>query len=112
MSAQPEMRQSAAAAAGAAADDPLTEIFQRTFTVTSTDGLVTVSADGQPSLRNVTVAELDDLLADPMARHALSESTTVAVSQCVSTARNMAVEAMAQLPGLNPQLRALLLGGS
>lgn len=111
MSAQRDSQLSAAAPRPAE-QDPLTQIFARTFTVSSADGLVTVTADGQPSLKYVAVAELDDMLFDPMARHSLSESSTVAVSQCIATARQATVQAMAQLPGLNPQLRALLLGGS
>lgn len=98
-------------ALGAAANDSLSEIFDRVYQVTSADGLVQVSADGQPSLRTVNVANLDELLIDDSFTLTLTDSATAAVSQCVGTARSQTARAMAQLPGMDPQLRALLLGG-
>lgn len=81
----------------------INEILARTYEATSSDGRVTVQAVGEA---RVQVAHVD--LSD---QGNLSVSATEAVQDSLDQARVQTARAMAELPGLNPQLRALLLGG-
>lgn len=95
-------------AARAAAEDPLIaqvqQITARTFTATSADGHVTVTAGGDQRLREVVIHTTD---APP---GLVSRSATEAANEALGAARRATVESMRELPGLTePMLR--LLGG-
>lgn len=80
------------------------EIFARSHAATSTDGQVTVWALGDATVSSATVREHVN------GNHALSRSATEAVQESLRTARAQTAAAIAELPDLNPQLRALLRG--
>lgn len=86
----------------------LSEILARCYRLASADGCFTVIAGGENRLRSVEV--------DPAAIHVnvvrLNSSATRTVADCLQQARVETARAMAELPNLNPQLRALLLGGT
>lgn len=79
------------------------EIFARTYTVASVDGQVTVVGDAEARLTAASVAPLS-------ASSDLSMAATQASQSCLRQAREQTARAVAELPGLNPQLRAMLLG--
>ena len=81
----------------------ISEILARTYEATSSDGRVTVCAVGDARVQTAWV-EVDD-------RGDLTTPATEAVQHSLTEARSATARAMAELPGLNPQLRALLLGG-
>lgn len=85
-------------------DAVLTDIWARDYVATSDDGLISVTAGGDARLRE---AELHDASADAPR---LSSSCTEVVAEVIASSRAATARAMADLPGLNPQLRALLLG--
>lgn len=80
------------------------EILSRTYEATSVDGHVTVRVVGDARVASASVCESvqDD--------GSLSREATEAVRSSLHAARVETARAMADLPGLNPQLRALLRG--
>ena len=82
----------------------IAEILARSYAATSTDGAVTVWAVGDAKVNAASVH--DQLDTDGV----LSRSATEAVQSSLRLARAQTANAMADLPGLNPQLRALLRG--
>ncbi|GAA2182175.1 hypothetical protein GCM10009785_20220 [Brooklawnia cerclae] len=81
------------------------EILSRTYEATSVDGAVTVMSVGEARVTSASI----EAVADPVGE--LSQSATDAVQRSLRQARAETRRALADLPGLNPQLRALLLGG-
>ncbi|EPH07012.1 hypothetical protein HMPREF1531_00057 [Propionibacterium sp. oral taxon 192 str. F0372] len=84
--------------------DELAEILSRCYEATSRDGTVTVRVDAEGRLLNAEVCNPEDA-------YDLSSSATESVQRSLDVARDETARAMADLPGLNPQLRALLMGG-
>ena len=83
----------------------IAEILSRTYEATSSDGRITVSSLGEAKLHWASV----DYAFDE--RSSLNVAATEAGRASLTMARTQTARAMAELPGLNPQLRALLLGG-
>lgn len=94
--------------ARAAAENPLVaqvqEITGRTFSATSPDGHVTVTAGGDQRLREVMIHTTD---APP---GIVSRAATVAANEALTAARRATVAAMRELPGLTGTTRRLLGG--
>ncbi len=82
------------------------EILSRTYEATSSDGHVTVRVIGDAKVSSATIC---DSVGDD---GSLSAAATEAVRSSLHEARVETARAMADLPGLNPQLRALLRGES
>lgn len=82
------------------------EILARSYVATSTDGQVSVWSIGDAKLSTASVR--DQIPSDG----SLSAAATEAVQSSLRVARAQTACAMAELPGLNPQLRALLRGES
>lgn len=93
-------------AAGDERSRAIQEILARTYEATSSDGQVTIRVIGDAKVASASVHEQ----IDPSGT--LSRSATEAVQSSLHEARAETARAMADLPGLNPQLRALLLGDS
>lgn len=84
----------------------LQEILSRSYEATSADGRVTVLVAGDERISQASVHDRSAVGGS------LSWPATEAVQNGLNEARAATARAMADLPGLNPQLRALLLGGS
>lgn len=85
----------------------LQEIVSRTYVATSPDGLVSAAAGGDETLHEVIVGSA---AAEDAGAYHLSRAATVASRDAVEIARRETAVAMANLPGMNPQLRQLLMG--
>lgn len=82
----------------------MTQILSRRYEASSTDGSVTAVATGDGRLAAVEVTDVSS--------PALSEDSTQAVKDAIAAAHQQTAHALAEMPGLNPQLRRLLLAGS
>ncbi len=88
----------------------LTKIIEKTYVVTSSDGLMTVTAGGDEILHQASVNDAESDNSPDTLR--ISRSATEACQKSLLVARQETAKAMANLPGMNPQLRQLLLGES
>jgi len=82
------------------------EILDRSYLATSTDGVAAVSVGGDQRVRSAELVRTD--VSAAMAGAAL----TTAVNTALQDARTQTVQAMCALPGLDPQLKALMQDAS
>lgn len=83
--------------------DPIDEILSRSYVVTSTDGAVTVRVDAEGRMLE---ADVVGTIGD----RDLSAPATESVRRSQDLARDETAKALAEVPGIDPQLRSLLLG--
>lgn len=85
------------------AKDPIDEILSRSYVVTSADGAVQVKVDAQG---RVLAADVRPVASG----QDVSASATESVRRSQKLACDETAKALAEAPGIDPQLRALLLG--
>lgn len=83
--------------------DAIDEILSRSYVVTSTDGAVTVRVDAEGRLLDATVIGVTP-------GKDLSIPATESVQRSQDLARDETARALAEVPGIDPQLRSLLMG--